>query len=223
MAFFAFASQPAMIADQNFGTLQYGDPFPSSWTRELAFCQQVNAVIPVGTLNLPFPLNFGEAVVPSNFPLAPLAQPVQNPTINGSSLFTTTSVNNTVVTLDWSAPGGTSPYGYTIYPLQVIQMQNVIEFLESGVYSTAKTSITLPPLTAGNTYVFVIATLVDGIANMETSPYRSQLPTGLASVLSAPITINSGAASPQLRGHQKEWQRFLHAHGERHQILAGRD
>jgi hypothetical protein len=220
LPFFVFGEQPAVVTDQDFGTLQYGDPFPSPWTRELAFCQEVTVPIPVGGMSLPFPLNYSETVVPSSTPLAPLAEPVKNPTIDGSSLFTTTSVNNTVVTLAWSAPTGTSPYGYTVYVLQVIPQNNGAAFVESGIYNTAKTSVTLPPLTAGNIYLFVIVTEVDGIANMETSPYRSQLPTAFAPVLSAPITISSGAASPQLRGDPKLWQRFLGAKGESHHITA---
>jgi hypothetical protein len=176
--------------------------------------------IQVGGINLPFPLNYGESIVPSSAPLAPLAGPVQNPTINGSSLFTATSVNNTVVTLAWSAPAGTPPYGYTVYVLEVTPEDHGAGFAGSGVYSTAKTSVTLPPLIAGKIYVFVIVTEVDGIANMETSPYRSQLPTAFAPVLSAPITISSGAASPQLRGDPKLWQHFLGAKGESHRIAA---
>jgi hypothetical protein len=64
---------------------------------------------------------------------------------------------------------------------------------------------------------------VDGIANMQTSPYRSQLPTAFATVMSAPVTINGGAARPQLRGDPKEWQRFLHPKGERYRITAGQE
>ena len=55
--------------------------------------------------------------------------------------------------------------------------------------------MTLPPLTAGNTYFFLIVTQGDGVANMQTSPYRSQLPTGSATVMSGPITVNSAAAT----------------------------
>jgi hypothetical protein len=57
--------------------------------------------------------------------------------------------------------------------------------------STAKTSMTLPPdlLSSGKAYLFVITSLVDGKANMETSPHRSLLPIANAQLISAPITI----------------------------------
>ena len=69
--------------------------------------------------------------------------------------------------------------------------------------------MTLPPLSAGNTYIFVIITEVDGVANMQTSPYRSQLPTAFATVMSAQVAIGAGASAPQLRGAPKELKRFL--------------
>jgi hypothetical protein len=43
---------------------------------------------------------------------------------------------------------------------------------------------------ANKTYVFQITALVDGQANMETSPHHSALPVASANVISAPITIN---------------------------------
>jgi hypothetical protein len=211
---FSVAVEPAVLTDQNFGTLPYDDPFPSAWTRELAFCQSMNFPFQVGSDSFPMALNYGVAVDPAKPTLAPLAGPVVNPTINGSNLFTTASVNSTVEALSWSAPSVGTPYGYTVLVFQVIPLQNGVEFLEAGNYSTAQTSLTLPPLTAGATYIFLIITEVDGVANVQTSPYRSQLPTGFATVMSAQVTVNAGASGPQLRGDPKELKRFLHPKGE---------
>ena len=221
--FLPVAVDPPILADQNFGTLQYGDPFPSDWMRVLAFCQSVTTPFQVGSLTFPIALNYGMTVSPSSPSLAPLAGPVVDPTIDGSNLFTTTSVNSTVAKLNWSAPAGTSPYGYTVYVYQVIPRPSGFELLVAGNYSTAQTSMTLPPLTAGNTYLFVIITEVDGIANMQASPYRSQLPTGFATVMSAQVTISAGTAGPQLRGDPKELKRFLHPEGKRYRITAGHE
>jgi hypothetical protein len=143
--FFPAAVEPAVLTDLNFGTLQYGDPFPSNWTRELAFCQSVTVPFQVGSQSFPIALNYGMTVAPSTPTLAPLAQPVVNPTINGSNRFTTTSVNNTVGTLSWSTANGTSPFGYTVCVFQVIPVQNGLELLVAGNCSTAQTSMTLPP------------------------------------------------------------------------------
>ncbi|MGD0506255.1 MAG: fibronectin type III domain-containing protein [Terriglobales bacterium] len=221
--FLPVAVEPPILTDQNFGTLQYGDPFPANWTRELAFCQSVTVPFEVGSQSFPIALNYGMAVDPSNPAMAPLAGPVVNPMIDGSNLFTTTSGNNTAATLSWTASPGTSPYGYTVYVFQVIPMQNGFGLMVLGNYSTAQTSMTLPPLTAGNTYLFVIITEVDGIANMQTSPYRSQLPTGFATVMSAQVAISAGASGPQLRGDPKELKRFLHPEGKRYRAVASHE
>jgi hypothetical protein len=196
--------EPAILTDENFGTLNYGDPFPSSWTRAVAFCPVVFIPIPVagspGT-SFPFPFIYGVAVPSSSSPsLAPLAQPVRNPTVNGINLFTENTINTTVVTLSWSAPQGATPFGYRINVFLQTPLQSGVSLSGVGAFGTAKTSATLPPLTAGKSYVFTITTLVDGAANMETTPWRSALPTGYANVVSAPVTINSGAMTPAIHG-----------------------
>jgi hypothetical protein len=123
---------------------------------------------------------------------------------HGASLFTESTINTTAVTLAWSAPDTeTPPYGYTVLVLQVLPIGNGVELLQTGTYSTAKTSITLPPQAADNVYVFLITAKVDGLANMETSPYRSSLPMGSATVVSAPIAIASGATAPAIHGDAK--------------------
>ncbi len=200
--------EPPVGTDTNFGTLQYGDPFPSPWTRAVAFCQQANSLItvPGSSLPIPYPLLFGMAVPPTAAlaPLAPLAGPVQNPMISGASMFTTATLNNTVVSLSWSAPAGTTPIGYIVVPILVtVNSTGGIAEAPVGAFRTAKTSTTLPPLVAGNMYLFSITTLVDGAANIETQPYRSALPTGFAQVVSAPITIAAGAQTPTIRGDAK--------------------
>lgn len=212
------ASQPPILTDEDFGALQYGDPFPPSWTRAVAFCQVALVPIPVvGSpgISLPFPLPYGVAVPPSSSPsLAPLAEPVVNPTINGASLFTESTINTTAVTLNWSAPQGTAPFGYRIAAFTQTPIPNGVEYASAGEFGTAKTSVTLPPLTAGQTYVFIITTAVDAAANMETSPWRSALPTGFANVISAPMTISSSAARPAIHGDAKLFNELSRRRGK---------
>jgi hypothetical protein len=204
---------PPVVSDTNFGALQYGDPFPSAWTRAVSFCQQayVPITIPGISSQLLFGLLSGEAVPPSSSlaPLAPLAGPVQNATVNGSSFFTAATLNTAAVTLSWSAPTGTAPYGYLIFPIVVEPNGGGVGLGSGGGFRTATTSVALPPLTPGNTYLFLITTLVDGAANVETSPYRSALPTAFAQVVSAPITIASGATVPSIQGDAKVLQQLL--------------
>src|SRR5208282_376237 len=110
--------------------------------------------------------------------------------------------------LSWTAPTGAAPYGYRVREFVLTTLNDAPYFQQVGIYSTSATSVTLPPLAGGNTYIFTITTEVDGVANMQTSPYRSALPTGFASVVSAPITI-SPAAAPQIDGDIEEWRSLV--------------
>jgi REP element-mobilizing transposase RayT len=194
--------QPGILTDQNLGALDYNDPFPSNWTRSESFCEE--AIIPVPVPNSTATLNFalvtGESVAPSGTPLAPLVGPVQNPTINGGNLFTAATLSTTTPSFSWTAPTTGAPYGYEVLTYVLTNPNGAPNYLGVGVFYTSQTSITLPPLSAGNTYVFAVTALVDGTANIQTSPNRSSLPTAFANVVSAPITISSGAADVVIHG-----------------------
>jgi len=211
-------SEAPVADDINLGAVAYGDPFPSAWTRALAFCQLAVAPVTVPGFDWPVPFGLlsGEAMPPSTAPdpLAPLAGPVQNPTINGASLFAAATLNSTVVSLSWTAPAGSTPYGYMVVPIQVQTNGNSVELSPVGEFLTGKTSTTLPPLTAGNMYLFVIMTLVDAAANVETNPYRSALPTAFTAVVSAPIMVSSGANSPTIRGDAKAFAEMTRKRAE---------
>lgn len=189
-------AQPAILTDQDFGSLQYGDPFPSTWPRVFSFCETASVQMPIPgcSSNGTFQLGYGESTTIPTSPVSPLISPVQNPTINGSSFFSANTLNTTAITLSWSQPQGTAPYGYGVAPFVLTTLPDgSLGYLPGGRFFTAKTSVTLPTLQPGKTYVFAIIGKVDGRANIETSPNRSALPTAFASVVSAPITISSAA------------------------------
>ncbi len=196
------AQQPGILTDQSLGALDYNDPFSPTWTRAESFCEEAIIPIPVpgssSTVN--FALVTGESVAPSSNPLAPLVGPVQNPTINGGTLFTSATLSTTTPSFSWTAPATGAPYGYSVSAYVLSNPNGVPNYLNAGVFYTSQTSITLPPLSAGNTYVFAITALVDGTANIQTSPNRSSLPTAFANVVSAPVTISSGAADVVIHG-----------------------
>jgi len=205
------AAQPAITTDQNFGTLQYGDPFPSNWARTLSLCQESTVAVPIpgSSATATFILADYATVAPTNTPLAPVVLPVQNPAINGASFFTAASLNTTTVPLSWSAPTGAAPFGYTVRVYVQTTVEGTPTYESTGAaFSTAGTSITLPPLAGGNTYVFAITADADGTASMRTSPFRSSLPTGYATVVSAPVTISSGALMPEIHGDRRVIDRF---------------
>ena len=186
-------SHPGIVTDEDFGTLQYGDPFPADWKRIFSLCQTASFDMPIPGSSATVPVLFGtgeNTAVPSA-PLSPLVYPVKDPTINGLSLFTASTVNASGVMLGWSLPSGSAPYGYkvSLFKLRTLG-DGTSNYFPAATFTTGKTSIALPPLESGQTYVFALSARVDGKANVETSPNRSSLPTGYATVISAPITTN---------------------------------
>jgi hypothetical protein len=138
-------------------------------------------------------LNNAQTTLPPTATVKPLVSAVQNPKINGADLFTASTVSSTGVTLSWDPPAIGTPFGYDVTIMTPTTLPNgTVSYLSSTVFGTAKTSITLPPgvLVPARTYLFVITALVDGRANMETSPNRSSLPFANADLISAPITAN---------------------------------
>ncbi len=197
-------SYPPILADQDFGTLTYGDPFDPSWSRVFSLCQTASVQIPAPGSNPPATFYFQDGVntvIPTG-PVSPLALPVQNPTINGAGFFAANTISPTAVTLNWSAPaGGMTPYAYeaTLFAWETLP-DGSMGYRSAGEFYSAKTSMTLPALQPATTYVFMLTTEVDGRANVETSPNRSALPTAVASVISAPITTSAGPQKVHRKG-----------------------
>ena len=191
---FSSSSQPAITTDYDYGPLTYADPFPSAWTRYLSLCEEYTVAVPIpnSSATATFYMVDTAALAPSARPsLAPLVSTVQNATINGTSFFAPAAPNNNnAPVLSWSAPASGTPYGYTIIAyIQVTLPDGTPSYGSIETLNTAQTSVTVPGLPWSNTYVFSITAQSDALANMETSPYRSSLPTGSATILSAPITI----------------------------------
>jgi hypothetical protein len=175
------------------GTVQYSDPFPSAWRRTFLVCQTASVAVPVPGTSQTQSITLTNTQTTS-LPTAtvkPLLSAVQNPKINGVDLFTASTVNSTAVTLSWDPPAIGTPFGYSVAIMSPTTLPGgTVNYLSTTTLSTAKTSITMPSnlLASGRTYLFAITALVDGKANMETSPHRSSLPVANADVISAPIT-----------------------------------
>ncbi|HEX9200275.1 MAG TPA: fibronectin type III domain-containing protein, partial [Acidobacteriaceae bacterium] len=189
------SANPPFTTDVDAGTVQYSDPFPAAWRRIFRVCQSASVNVPVPGTSQPQSIDLGNnqtTALPTTT-VKPLLSGVLNPKINGADLFTATTVNSTAVTLSWDPPAIGTPFGYNVAIMSPIASPTgTIHYFSLTTLSTAKTSMTIPPnvLGPGKTYIFVITSLADGKANMETSPHRSSLPIANADVISAPITTN---------------------------------
>jgi hypothetical protein len=189
------SANPPLTTDVEAGTVQYSDPFPTTWRRTFRVCQSASIAVPVpgGTTQSINLTNSQTTSLPTTT-VQPLLSPVKNPKINGADLFTAGTINGTAVTLSWDPPTIVTPFGYYVAIMSPTTLPDgTVEYLSSTTLGTAKTSMTIPPdlLRSGQTYLFVISSRVDGRANMETSPHRSSLPVANADVISAPITIST--------------------------------
>jgi len=189
------ALQP-MTTDVEAGTVQYSDPFPAAWRRTFSVCQNASVDVTVpgtGTTQSIVLTNSQTTPLPTET-VKPLLSPVQNPKINGADLFTASTINSSAMTLSWNPPTTGTPIGYQV----TVESPRTLpdgsaNYLPIATLATATTSIKLPPglLGSGHTYLFIISSLADGRANMETSPNRSALPVAHADLISAPVTIGA--------------------------------
>jgi hypothetical protein len=188
-------AQPPILTDQNLGAFQYGDPFPQSWIRPFEYCQRglVRITEPGTSTPITFVLTDGQHTAAPTGPVTPIMGTVQNPMINGQSLFTANTLSTNVVNLSWTAPNSqVAPAGYVVQLFVRMTLPGgTAGFGTFGRITTAKTSATLPyPLAAGQGFFVTISAEADGHANFETSPMRSSLPTASAGVISAWMTMS---------------------------------
>jgi hypothetical protein len=198
---FAFRSSSCptdtpLMTDVEAGTVRYSDPFPSTWRRIFYVCQGASIDVPVpGGTTQSITLTNSQITSLPTATIKPLISAVQNPKINGADLFTAGTINGTAMTLSWDPPAIGTPFGYSVVMMTLKTSPlpgGTLEYSYSTTLSTAKTSMTIPPdlLRSGQTYLFLITSLADGRANMETSPHRSSLPSANVQLISAPITTN---------------------------------
>jgi len=209
------STQPAIVTDQDLGQLTYGDPFfptnpTTSWVHTETFCEQTQVPVPIPGSSTPalYTLVDSATVAPSSSAIVPVVSQVQSPMIDGGSLFTSATLSSTTPMLNWTAPAVGSPFAYRVFAYVLQTVNGTPLYASAGTFLTSQTSVTLPPLSGGNTYVFAVTALVDGGANEQAQPFRSVIPVGTATVISAPFTIPAGASTPKIRGDARVIKRL---------------
>jgi hypothetical protein len=209
------STQPAVTTDQDLGQLTYGDPFvpanpTTAWVHTETFCEEAQVPVAIPGSNTPalYTLVDRATVAPSSSAVVPVVSQVQNPAINGGSLFASAILNSTTPMLSWTTPATGSPFAYRVFAYVLTTVNGTQLYVSAGSFLTSQTSVTLPPLSGGNTYVFAVSALVDGGASEQAQPFRSVLPVGSATVISAPFTIPAGASTPRIRGDARVVRRL---------------
>jgi hypothetical protein len=194
-----------IVVDTSFGTLSYDDPYPTNWPRLFQYCQvsSINLPRPNSTATDTFLVSTDETTLLPTSPVAPLLTPVQSPTLNGSSLFQTATLNTANLQFSWAPPSVGQPYAYflEVYALAIPApgTPGTPIYVEIRNYTTTQTSLSLPLTLPDNTYVFAIVAAADASANIKTSPNRHKVPMAHSSVISAPFVISTSATSTTAR------------------------
>ncbi len=220
----ASLSANEVIVDQDFGTVQYNDPFPATWlpvfTASGASCVPttpsivgVNAVNgpvtyePINIVNEPVTINtldelfcVGIGYSTTSLPtganaITPPMSPVQNPELDGVSLFTAVTTTTPTPKISWNPPTGLVPYGYNVSIIEIASSDSNLLPVVANLH-TAQTSLTVPPgiLSPGSSYLFVIGALADARANIASSPRRLGYPRANAQATSGPVAIGGSSS-----------------------------
>ena len=192
--------QVPIVADTDFGTMSYGNPFPDTWT-------------PYFNLDYEFGVNFtatgatnpaqaiGELyTATTTLPIAgagiapPLTPPL-NLALGGAAFTQAATVNSLTPTLSWQAPSTGTPTNYRLSIYQLTQSAGST-VLTPVIDLYSKTSaVTVPPgvLSASGQYCFAVrAYQVPGV-DLTVSPYRGAFPWAHADALSPVLTTSSTA------------------------------
>lgn len=178
--------------DLDLGDLAYGNPFPSAWTplAETYFVwgvsyQAPGAATPVTMLRSAYTAT---ATLPTAAaPIGPLQSPVQNPRINGKTLFQNQLGVGLNPVVAWDAPATGAPAGYVVTFYQLSNNGGASQLVSAGSMRTAARQITVPPgvMSTGNTYVVVITAVRSPGVTFATNPYQNSFPYATAPIASA--------------------------------------
>lgn len=185
------------IADVDFGTLRYGNPFPADWNRVVdTFVSFTKNYLAPGAL-VSEPLQRGLSVSAlidpasrddATMTLAPVVTPPRHPQINGKTLFANQLAVGTTPRLSWTAPEVGTSGRYFVRVLELQANGTRSRFRPVAQLTTADTAMTLPPglLVPGQVYVFTIAALAT--PTPVTQPGRNGLPFAFATTMSAIVS-----------------------------------
>lgn len=174
------------------GTLAYGDPFPTDWTRLIRIAYTTLAGpftfgTGLDTYSVRFQVgtssNWRADAPPSSNPITPLVGPVGNLQVNGQSAMTPRTGVGTTPTLSWTAPAMGSATSYSVLFIDMDTDQDLAYFI------TPNTSLQLPSgiLPSGHRCMVVVMAYHKGGGYDGARPYASGWPYGYATMVSEPF------------------------------------
>lgn len=194
--------QDPIVTDLDYGTVGYGNPYPSTWTPILNVEYEVNVSYTASGADTPVVAQ-GEVFVSTvQMPAAgsgvgPVIGPVRNIRLDGLDLTQPQTVGSSMPTITWDVPLLGTP---TVYQLTIFQLfnnggesqyENVLDIYTSDRF------LNLPngTLATGSEYFFAIRAYYLPGVNLTTSPYRRALPMAYADALTEIVSIPVAGAT----------------------------
>jgi len=191
----SFARDSTGLSALDFGTLDYGDPFPTAWSRFVKVTEAFSVPYTwnniTGTMNAFMTRVMTKAEAEANIIDARLGPP-QNPTFDGANAFTATNISP-VPMVSWQAPslGTASDYELVVYEVQINGTS--LKFIPTLHLSTKQTSVRVPAgyLLGQRQYMFVIRARSRDGEDLYGTPLRMGASTSTADTLTALVTTDS--------------------------------
>jgi hypothetical protein len=194
-ALISFARDSSAVSALDFGSLSYGDPFPTAWQRYVkiqeAFSVPYTWNNVTGNLNAQMTRVMTKAEAEANTIDAKLGPPT-NPKLDGVNAFTATNISPVPV-VSWDAPTLGTPTDYELLVYEVQIAGSTLKFISTLRLSTKQTSVRVPAgyLLGQRQYVFVIrARSRDGV-DLYTTPLRNGASVSTAETLTTLVTTDS--------------------------------
>jgi hypothetical protein len=191
----SFARDSSTAATLSFGTLDYTDPFPASWTRFVKI-QQAFQVPYVwngvhGTYNATLTRTLTKADAETGAITAQLSPP-RSPKFDSDDAFTVTNISPVPV-VSWQAPELGTPTDYEIQVYEVQISGQSLKFISTLRLQTKQTSVRIPAgyLLGQRQYIFVIRARIRDTVDMYTTPLRAGQSSSSADVLTTLVTTDS--------------------------------
>ena len=190
----AFSAPTNGVASLNYGTLSYGDPFPSSWERLV----RVQAVFQIpytyAAITTPRGATMTRVVTRATADagiINAIVGPPVAPKLDDADAFTTTTIS-TVPKVSWSAPTLGTPTDYEVQVYEVAVNGSALKYTSVLRMTTKQTSVRIPAgiLLGQRPYVFSITARIRQGVDIYTTPLQAGDTSASAETLSALVMTN---------------------------------
>jgi hypothetical protein len=181
------ATTPSTI---DLGTINYGNPFPSTWEEvgSITANYSVSYTVPGATAAVEEAViyNYVAAAALPAAVQAPRISPVRNLKVNGADASTDADNIGLTPTLTWSDPAIGTPTGYIVLAHRLTVSAGATRISEAARFYLGGQTLHIPPdiLRAGEYYFFRVIAVTRARGDFENAPFRLTLPSSYAETLS---------------------------------------